>query len=204
MNHQDIPNPYAMMDFDFINGKPEPDNKWFNVNPTHPFNVFFDMNHESAYTKKYLDTVNYYWLNEYKVDGFRFDLSKGFTQTNNPVNVDAWSSYDASRIALLKRMADKIWSHTPDAYVILEHLSVNSEEKELAEYRADEGKGMFIKDRMRFFASKPTNKVADDSFLFLRRPPGEANSQVNGTYHPGICCGAPPLPLSQSPPNWWT
>jgi 1,4-alpha-glucan branching enzyme len=148
MNHQDIPNAYVMMDFDFVNMKPEPDNKWFNVTATHPFSVFFDMNHESPYTKKYLDTVNYYWLNEYKVDGFRFDLSKGFTQTNHPTDVGAWSAYDASRIAILKRMADKIWSHTPEAYVILEHLSVNSEEKELAEYRSGEGKGMMLWGKM--------------------------------------------------------
>lgn len=148
MNHHDMPNPYVMMDFDFVNGKPEADNKWFNTDATHPFNVFFDMNHESEYTRKYLDTVNYYWLNEFKVDGFRFDLSKGFTQTNNPSNVSAWSAYDASRIATLKRMADRIWEHSPDAYIILEHLSVNTEEKELAEYRADEGKGMMLWGKM--------------------------------------------------------
>jgi hypothetical protein len=133
-----------MLDFNFNTGKPAATNKWFNTDARHPFNVFFDMNHESAYTKSYLDTVNYYWLKEYNVDGFRFDLSKGFTQVNNPNNVGAWSAYDASRIAILKRMADKIWEHTPDAYVILEHLSVNSEEKELAEYRSSEGKGMLL------------------------------------------------------------
>jgi 1,4-alpha-glucan branching enzyme len=144
MNHQDMPNAYVMMDYDFTAGKPTANNKWFNTDARHPFNVFYDMNHESAYTKKYLDTVNYYWLHEYKIDGFRFDLSKGFTQTNNPDNVDVWSAYDASRIAILKRMADKIWTHSPDAYVILEHLSVNYEEKELAEYRAAEGKGMML------------------------------------------------------------
>lgn len=144
MNHQDMPNPYLMMDFNYTTSKPNPTNKFFNVEATHPFNVFFDMNHESLYTKKYLDTINYYWLNEYKIDGYRFDLSKGFTQVNNPSNVGAWSAYDASRIALLKRMADKIWANFPDAYVILEHLSVNSEEKELAEYRAGEGKGMML------------------------------------------------------------
>lgn len=144
MNHQDMPNSYVMMDFDFGAGKPMANNKWFNTDAKHPFNVFFDMNHESSYTKKYLDTVNYYWLHEYKIDGFRFDLSKGFTQTNNPNNVDAWSAYDASRIALLKRMADKIWSHSPETYIILEHLAVNDEEKELAEYRAAEGKGMML------------------------------------------------------------
>jgi hypothetical protein len=137
-----------MMDFDFVNFKPEADNKWFNVNATHPFNVFFDMNHESPYTRKYLDTVNYYWLNEYHVDGFRYDLSKGFTQKYNPDNVAAWSAYDASRIANLERMADKIWSYKPDAYIILEHLAANDEEKVLAEYRADEGKGMLLWGKM--------------------------------------------------------
>ncbi|HLT80207.1 MAG TPA: alpha-amylase family glycosyl hydrolase [Cyclobacteriaceae bacterium] len=144
MNHQDLPNPYVMMDFDFGTMKPLADNKWFNTDARHPFNVFYDMDHESAYTQAYLDTVAHYWLNEYKVDGFRFDLSKGFTQTNNPTNVGAWSAYDASRIALLKRMADVIWEHTPDAWIILEHFAANEEEKELAEYRADEGKGMLV------------------------------------------------------------
>lgn len=144
LNHQDMPNPYLLMDFNYSTFKANPTNKWFNVNATHPFSVFFDMNHESSYTKDYLDTINYYWLKEYKVDGYRFDLSKGFTQVNNPNNIDAWSAYDASRIALLTRMADKIWESFPDAYVILEHLSVNSEEKVLAEYRAGEGKGMLL------------------------------------------------------------
>ncbi len=148
MNHQDIPNSFAMQDFNFSTFKPNPTNRWFNVNPTHPFNVFNDMNHESLYTRQYLDTVNYYWLNEYKIDGYRFDLTKGFTQTNNPNNVDAWSAYDASRIALLKRMSDKIWAHSPNAYVIFEHLGVNPEEKELAEYRADEGKGILFWGKM--------------------------------------------------------
>jgi len=134
MNHHDMPNPYVIMDFDFASGKPTANNKWFNVTAKHPFNVFFDMNHESTYTKKYLDTVNYYWLNEYKVDGFRFDLSKGFTQTNNPDDVSAWSAKDDSRIAILERMASKIWEHTPEAFIILEHLAENSEEKILADY----------------------------------------------------------------------
>jgi 1,4-alpha-glucan branching enzyme len=180
MNHQDLPNPYVMMDFDFVNMKPEPDNKWFNVTATHPFSVFYDMNHESTYTKKYLDTVNYYWLNEYKVDGFRFDLSKGFTQTNNPNDVNAWSAYDPSRIAILKRMADKIWSHTPNAYVILEHLSVNTEEKELAEYRAAEGKGMMLWGKMTDQYNQNTMGYAD-------------NSDISGIYHVSRGWSAPNL-----------
>lgn len=134
MNHHDTPNPYVMMDFDFTAFKPTANNKWFNVTAKHPFNVFFDMNHESAYTKRYLDTVNYYWLNEFNVDGFRFDLSKGFTQRNNPDNIDAWGAKDDSRIAILKRMADKIREHSPDAILILEHFADNAEEQVLSDY----------------------------------------------------------------------
>ncbi len=148
MNHQDIPNSYVMMDFDFVTSKPTADNKWFNVTATHPYSVFYDLNHESSYTKAYLDTINRYWLNEYRIDGFRFDLSKGFTQTNNPTDVAAWSAYDASRIAILERMADRIWEKFPDAYIILEHFAANDEEKELAEYRSAEGKGMLLWAKM--------------------------------------------------------
>lgn len=170
MNHHDIPNPFVMLDFDFNTFKPTANNKWFNVNATHPFNVFFDMNHESPYTKAYLDTVNHYWINEYKIDGYRFDLSKGFTQTNNPNNVGAWSNYDQSRINILKRMADKIWSYSPSAYVILEHLGVNSEEKELAEYRANEGKGMMLWGKM-------TDQYNQNTMGF------GTNAEINGVYH---------------------
>lgn len=170
MNHQDVPNTYAAMYFDFETFKPAANNPWFNVTAKHPFNVFNDMNHESSYTKEYLDTVNHYWLNEYKIDGFRFDLSKGFTQTDNPDNVGAWSAYDASRVALLKRMADVIWSHTPDAYVTLEHLSANNEEKELAEYRADEGKGMMLWGKM-------TDQYNQNTMGFSE------SSGIDGAYH---------------------
>lgn len=163
LNHQDIPNPMAMLDFDFVNMRPTPNNKWFNVTARHPFNVFYDMNHESPYTKAYVDTVCYYWLNEFKVDGFRFDLSKGFTQVNSGNNVDLWSAYDPSRIALLKRMADKIWSHTPDAIIILEHFAANSEEKELAEYRASEGKGMLLWGNLHYAYNQSTMGYSDNS-----------------------------------------
>lgn len=165
LNHQDIPNPMAMLDFDFTNMRPTPDNKWFNVTARHPFNVFYDMNHESPYTKAYVDTVCYYWLHEYKVDGFRFDLSKGFTQVNSGNNVELWSAYDPTRIALLKRMADKIWSHTPDAIIILEHFAANSEERELAEYRAGEGKGMMLWGNLHYAYNQNTMGYSDNSSL---------------------------------------
>jgi len=143
LNHADREFPYVKLYFDGNN--PTPTNPWFNIQATHPFSVFYDFNHESQYTKNYMDQVNKYWLEEYKFDGYRFDLSKGFTQNNTGDNVGAWSARDNSRIALLKRMADVIWATDPTAYIILEHFADNGEEKELAEYRAGEtGKGMML------------------------------------------------------------
>ena len=115
-------------------GKPTSDNPYLNVDAKHPFNVGYDFNHESSATRYFRNRVAKYWIEEYNVDGFRFDLSKGFTQTNNPSNVGAWGNYDQSRINIWKDYADYMWSVDPEAYVILEHFADNSEEKELANY----------------------------------------------------------------------
>ena len=142
LNHQDLPNSYAMLDFDFVNGHPKSTNKWFNVSAPHPYSVFNDLNHTSPYTRKYIDTINYHWISEYKIDGYRFDLSKGFTQTVS--NESTAGNYDQSRIDNITRMADALWSKFPDTYIILEHFAVNSEETVLANYRVNEGKGMML------------------------------------------------------------
>lgn len=144
MNHQDIPNSYAMLDYDFVNNKPKSSNKWFNVVAPHPYSVFNDLNHDSPYTRKYLDTINYYWMHEYKVDGYRYDLSKGFTQFYSGSNVGLWGQYDQSRINNLDRMAQVLWSKYPDAYIILEHFAANSEETVLANYQVSQGQGMML------------------------------------------------------------
>lgn len=133
LNHAFGSNPMVRMYFDNVAGKPLPTSPWFNVDATHPFNVGYDFNHESPYTKAFVDTVCSYWLKEYHFDGFRFDLSKGFTQTKNPTDVGAWGNYDQSRIDILKRMANKIWSVKPNAYVILEHFAAVAEENVLAD-----------------------------------------------------------------------
>ncbi len=142
LNHQDMFNPYCLMYFDLVNYKPLVSNPWFNVTAPHPYSVFYDLNHVSSYTRKFVDTVNFHWLNEYKVDGFRYDLSKGFTQTVSTESTVG--NYDQSRIDNITRMADVIWSNFPDAYVILEHFADNSEETVLANYRVAEGNGMML------------------------------------------------------------
>ncbi|WP_185154170.1 alpha-amylase family glycosyl hydrolase [Fulvivirga sp. M361] len=134
LNHTHERNPLAALYWDEANKRPAADSPWLNQQATHPFNVFFDFNHESLNTQHYVDTVNHYWLEEYRFDGYRFDLSKGFTQTFTGDNLGAWNAYDQSRVDILTRMVDKIWSHHPEAYVIFEHLSDNQEEKVLADY----------------------------------------------------------------------
>ncbi len=60
-------------------------------------------------------------------------------------------------------MADRVWSHTPDAYIILERLGANAEEKELAEYRANEGHGMMLWGNMNYAYNQATMGFADGS-----------------------------------------
>ncbi len=133
-NHATGASPLARLYWDAANNRPAPNNPWLNPIPKHDFNVFYDFNHESALTKIYVKNCLKYWLEEFNIDGFRFDLSKGFTQKNTLGNTAAWGQYDASRVAILKDYADYIWSIRPKAYVILEHFAENAEEKELAQY----------------------------------------------------------------------
>lgn len=113
-------------------GKPTPDNPYLNVNPTHPFNVGSDFNHESKATQYFVDRVNELWLKEFRFDGFRFDLSKGFTQTFSGDDVGLMGQRDESRIALLTRMVNKIREFDTDAYMIMEHFADDSEEQTLS------------------------------------------------------------------------
>jgi glycosidase len=132
LNQADDDFPYVRMYWD--GAKPSANSPFFNQQATHPFSVFRDFNHESPATQAYVQRVNQYWLQEYKFDGFRFDLSKGFTQRNSGENVSAWGQYDASRVAIWKRIYDQIRTYDKDAYVILEHFADNREETELANY----------------------------------------------------------------------
>lgn len=126
--------PLAQLYWDSANNRPAANNPWLNPIAKHDFNVFNDFNHESLATKTYMKNCVKYWMQEFRIDGFRFDLSKGFTQKNTVGNVGAWGNYDVSRVTIWKDYADFIWAIDPDNYVILEHFADNSEEKVLAEY----------------------------------------------------------------------
>src|SRR5687768_915293 len=81
LNHTYGSSPMVQLYFDAANNRPAANNPWYNPTPRHAFNVGYDMNHESLATRYFVSRVTQHWLQEYKIDGFRFDLSKGFTQT---------------------------------------------------------------------------------------------------------------------------
>ena len=127
-NHATGQFPYAKMWWDSGKNKTASNNPFFNVDAPHNFSVYHDFKHLYQGTVNYFDDVLKFWLEEYNVDGFRFDLTKGFVQ--NPGNYDA-SGYSAERIGILKHYAETIRSVEPDAYIIFEHFCAINEESEL-------------------------------------------------------------------------
>jgi len=142
LNHAFGTSPYVMLYWD--GSAPSAESPFYNTVAKHDYNVGYDMNHESADTKAYVSRVLKYWINEFHVDGYRFDLSKGFTQNNTLGNTAAWGAYDASRVAILSAYYDTIVKANPNASLILEHFADNSEEKVLA------SKGMMLWGNMNY------------------------------------------------------
>ncbi len=134
LNHVFGSSPFARLYWDATNNRPASNNPWLNPVAKHDYNVGFDFNHESQATKNLVTRVVKYWMEEYNVDGYRFDLSKGFTQNNTLGNTDAWGKYDASRVAIWKNIGNTVWNIDEDFYMILEHFAENTEERELANY----------------------------------------------------------------------
>lgn len=153
LNHSYGQNPLVRM-YQAADGKVSAENPWYNVNsPNSSYSWGYDFNHESKYTRQFVDSVCGYWLKEYKIDGFRFDFTKGFTNTPG----DGWA-YDAARINILKRMTQEIYNRKQDAIVIFEHLADNKEEKELADF------GIYLWGNMNYNYCQATMGWENNSF----------------------------------------
>lgn len=160
LNHAFNSCPLAKMYWDTENNRPATNNPWFNTqsNFTNPdLQWGSDFNHESEVTQQFVDRVLKYWIEEYKIDGFRFDFTKGFG--NNPkTGDDQWgSNLDEDRIRLLMRMANKVWSYKSNAYLIFEHLANNDEETRLA------NNGIMLWGNMNHNFNEATMGYHDDS-----------------------------------------
>ena len=119
--------PFALLYWNSSTNKPASNNPWMNVDAPHQFSVLNDFNHSFSGTREYFKRVLQYWLTEYKVDGFRMDLTKGFTQSSGTESV-----WDQNRINYLKEYNTAVKDVRPDAIFILEHFVGGTEEDYLA------------------------------------------------------------------------
>ena len=124
-NHATGVHPYAAMYWDGANNKTALNNPWFNVDAPHQWSVYHDWNHSNPMVREHVKRNLTYLMTEYKVDGFRFDLTKGFTQ-----NSGTEESYDQSRVDIIKEYNAHIQSVDDDAVMICEHF-VDEENWEL-------------------------------------------------------------------------
>lgn len=107
---------------------PAANSPWFDQTNMHPDAVGYQLNHQSAATQYFFKNVVKYWMQEYHIDGFRFDEAKGYTQTNSGNNESTWAAYDASRVALWEEYNTYMKSLDPTFYVILEMFSAQQEQ----------------------------------------------------------------------------
>ncbi|GFZ81579.1 hypothetical protein GCM10011531_09750 [Aquaticitalea lipolytica] len=151
-------------------GDPSTENPYFNTVARHSYSVGSDYNHSNPRTKDYVKRVIKHWIEEFKIDGFRWDLTKGFTQNCTANDQGCTNSYQADRVAILKEYADYSWLLDPDHYVIFEHLGSENEEKEWANYRYSEGKGVMMWGKM----TDPYNQLTMGF---------DSNNNINGIGH---------------------
>lgn len=85
-------------------------NPWFNAVAPHSDVFYEDWNHDFAPTKTMFTRALQYWLKEYKIDGFRMDLSHGLCGTTNNALTHLFDYY-----------RNGVKAVSEDAYFILEH-----------------------------------------------------------------------------------
>ncbi|WP_343696512.1 alpha-amylase family glycosyl hydrolase [Flavobacterium sp.] len=131
-------------------GSPTAENPYFNTVAKHTYSVGEDFNHQSLKTQYYVNRVIKQWIEEYKIDGFRWDLTKGFTQACTASDESCTNGYQQDRVDILKKYADYSWSLDPTHYTIFEHLGTDTEEQQWANYRITEtpSKGIMMWGKM--------------------------------------------------------
>jgi glycosidase len=109
--------------------------------PHTEFSFFNDLNFDDPYIRYWLHRASRWWLEEYRVDGFRFDFAGGYMERGR------FFEYNQSRVDILTEIAARIWER-PQAswegpvkpYVIYENLINSTQEYEaLARFGRDRG-----------------------------------------------------------------
>jgi hypothetical protein len=133
MNHSFGSSPMVQMYWDGANNIPAANSPWFSQYYTHDYDVGYQFNNASQATMTFRERVIAYWLKNYHIDGYRFDLATGYTKVNSCTNNgtvcnDAiWDAYDTTRINIWNTLYAAGQAASPGCYFILEMFSENLE-----------------------------------------------------------------------------
>ncbi len=118
---------------------------FFNGSAPHSYNVLNDWNQDCAMVQEQWRDALDYWMTEFKVDGFRFDLVKGlgdnssydtpYDEANNTFGTPSEANtnrFNATRVARMKALRDHMILTNPDVYFINENLATAEEENDMA------------------------------------------------------------------------
>ena len=104
-----------------------------------PCSIFFEeLNQSNPFIQDYIDRANRYWVEEFNVDGFRYDLAHCIGDGDD-------SGFDP--VAGWKDIADYVWNNVdggsaPFTYMILEFFGSTGQKEALANYRDGDAGGM--------------------------------------------------------------
>ena len=111
-------------------------NPMYNATAPHAYSVLNDFNQGHPLVRKQWADCVKYWMEEYKVDGFRFDLVKGLGDNDSYANAGdaATNAFNQSRIDNMRAIQLAMAEVNPDAYFINENLAGAEEENAMAAF----------------------------------------------------------------------
>lgn len=111
-------------------------NPMYNATAPHAYSVLNDFNQGHPLVRRQWADCVKYWLTEYNVDGFRFDLVKGLGLNDSYANSGdaATNAFNQSRIDNMRAIQLAMDEVKPDAYFINENLAEAKEENAMAAF----------------------------------------------------------------------
>ena len=108
-------------------------NPFYNASAPHDYSVLNDWNQDNPLVARQWEDCLRYWMEEYKVDGFRFDLVKGLGDNGSygGSSESNTNKYNASRVRRMKALHKVLTDINPNAIHINEHLAGAQEENEM-------------------------------------------------------------------------
>lgn len=103
---------------------------FYNATCPHDYGVYNDIKQEYALVEQHWIDVLTYWLEVYRVDGFRFDLVKGLGDTNSYSK--GTETFNQTRIDRMIRLHAAMKKVNPNVIHINEHLAGVQEETPMA------------------------------------------------------------------------